>query len=303
MLSGRVTIFGGTGFLGRRIVDRLAAEETEICVAVRNPGAAKGVAATDGKGKIVPMAADVRDSEAVARAVAGAGAVVNTVGLYVERGPATFEAVHGEGARQVAEQAAKAGVARLVHISGIGADSGSESRYIRARAEGERLVKKAFPGATILRPSLLFGPDDAFFSTLADLARMTPALPLFGGGEARLQPVYVGDVALAVEKALATPESEGKTFELGGPDVYTYKQLTSMMLRQTGRVRMLLPVPFALAEALASAMALLPSPPLTPDQVELMKHDNVVGPESLTLADLGIEPTAMQTILPSYLGR
>jgi len=303
MAQGRITVFGGSGFLGRRIVRRLSEDGAEVRVAVRHPERA-GLRTESGKpGQVTAVHADVWDAATVAPAVAGADAVVNTVGHYVERGDASFEAIHGQGARHVAEAAAAAGVRRLVHISGIGADPASDSPYVRARATGERLVREAFPAATILRPSVMFGPDDAFLNTLAALARVMPALPLFGAGEVRLQPVYVDDVAAAVAKALATPAAAGKLYELGGLRAYTYKALVRLVLEQTGRTRLLLPVPYAVWHGLAAVTAPLPRRPISRDQVRLMEKDNVVSQSALTLSDLGITPTALEAIAPTYLRR
>ncbi len=234
-------------------------------------------------------------------AVDGSDAVVNTVGHYVEQKGATFEAIHGQGAMHVARASATTGVRRLVHISGIGADPGSESPYVRARAIGERLVMEAFPEATILRPSVMFGPEDAFFNQLAALARVMPILPLFGTGKVKLQPVYVNDVAEAVARALATEAATGKIYELGGPRAYTYKALLQLLLQQLGRRRLLMPVPYFVWELLAAVMAPLPHRPISRDQVVLMKRDNVVGPKALSFAELGLAPSAVEDILPSYL--
>ena len=214
---------------------------------------------------------------------------------------ATFEAIHGQGAMHVARASATTGVRRLVHISGIGADPGSESPYVRARAIGERLVMEAFPEATILRPSVMFGPEDAFFNQLAALARVMPILPLFGTGKVKLQPVYVNDVAEAVARALATEAATGKIYELGGPRAYTYKALLQLLLQQLGRRRLLMPVPYFVWELLAAVMAPLPHRPISRDQVVLMKRDNVVGPKALSFAELGLAPSAVEDILPSYL--
>jgi uncharacterized protein YbjT (DUF2867 family) len=303
MACGRVTVFGGSGFLGREIVGRLAADGAQVRVAVRHPDRAVFLTEAGTAGRIVPVYADVWDEASVAPAVAGADAVVNTVGHYVARGRATFAAIHGQGALHVARAAAAAGVGRLVHISGLGADPASASPYVRARGLGERLVKDAFPGATILRPSVMFGPEDAFLNRLAALARVLPVLPLFGRGATRLQPVYVGDVAEAVARALATPAATGRVYELGGPRVYTYRALVRLVLEQTGRRRWLLPVPFVAWEVLAALLAVLPNPPVSRDQITLMKRDNVVAPGALGLPDLGIAPTAVEAIAPTYLGQ
>jgi NADH dehydrogenase len=217
-----VTVFGGSGFLGRRIVGRLVDGGAVVRVAVRRPERAVRLESASTSGQIVPTYADMWDETSVAPAVDGADAVINTVGHYVERGKSTFEAIHGQGAMHVAHASAIAGVQRLVHISGLGADLASGSPYVRARAMGERLVAEAFPDATILRPSVVFGPEDAFINRLTALARIMPVLPLFGNGRVRLQPVYVGDVAKATVKALAKPVTQGKIYELGGPRVCTF---------------------------------------------------------------------------------
>ena len=302
MTSGsQVTVFGGSGFLGRQIVRRLASDGAAVRVAVRRPERAAWLTGLGASGTVTAVHADVWQAATVGPAVEGSDAVVNTVGHYVERGGASFEAIHGQGAMQVARAAARAGVRRLVHISGIGADPGSESSYVRARATGERLVREAFPQATILRPSVMFGPEDAFFNSLAAVARLMPVLPLFGTGAVRLQPVYVGDVAEAVARALAIEAAQGKIYELGGPRAYTYKALLQLLLRQLGRRRLLLPVPYLAWELLAAVMAPLPKRPISRDQVALMKRDNVVGPDALSFADLGLAPSAVEEILPSYL--
>ncbi len=297
-----VTVFGGSGFLGRHIVGRLAGQGARVRAASRHPERTDVPGTRIEAGDIESVYADVRDDASVASAVAGCGAVINAVGLYVERGAETFDAIHVRGAERVARHASRAGVERLVQISGIGADASSNSPYVRARAHGESAVADAFGGATILRPSVLFGPGDAFFSSLARIARVTPALPLFGNGGTRLQPVYVDDVAKAVTKVLAEPRLRGRVYELGGPRTYTYRALLRLMLRQLGRRRLLLPLPFFVWELLADVMSLLPNPPVTRDQITLMKRDNVVGPGALSFTDLGIEPAAVEAVLPAYLG-
>ena len=303
MSYGQITVFGGSGFLGRQIVRRLAGDGAAVRVAVRHPERASFLTEVGTAGLITTMHADVWDEATVGPAVAGSDAVVNTVGHYVERGRATFEAIHGQGAMHVARASAMAGVRRLVHISGIGADPKSESQYVRARAIGERLVEEAFPGATILRPSVMFGPEDAFFNQLAALARVMPILPLFGTGDVELQPVDVGDVAEAVAKALAMEAARGKIHELGGPRTYTYKALLQLVLKELGRKRLLMPVPYFVWELLATLMAPLPNRPISRDQVVLMKRDNVVGPKASSFAELGLAPRSVEEILPSYLGR
>ena len=326
MTAGPVTVFGGSGFLGRRIVERLAAAGNDVRVAVRHPERASfreggvgrdgggGVDGHDdgsgrdardgddaGSGRIEVVRADVWDEPTVARAVEGAASVINTVGHYVEKRGATFDAIHGRGAQHVARQAKEAGAARLVHISGLGADPGSASPYVRARGIGENLVREAFDGVTILRPSVIFGPGDAFVNKLAAMGRQAPILPLFGAGGTRLQPVFVGDVAEACARALADPATQGRIYELGGPRVYPYRELVRLVLDEVGARTALVPFPFLAWDVLARGLALLPSPPLTRDQVKLMKCDNVVGRDTLILSDLGIRPVLLEEILPQCI--
>ena len=301
MASKRVTVFGGSGFLGRHIVRYLAAEGTNVRVGVRHPERASFLERFGWEGQIELVQADVWDESTVARAVDQSDSVINTVGHYVEKGTATFDVVHGQGALHVARQARRAGAERLIHISGLGADPTSDSPYVRARGIGEVLVKDAFDGVTILRPCVIFGRDDSFFNALAGMARQTPIVPLFGMGRTNLQPVFVGNVAEACVKVLAQPSTEGKVYELGGPRVYTYKALVQLVLKQVGRRRLLVPVPFFVWDALAALMAFLPNPPLTRDQVKLMKRDNVIEGKALTLEDLGIGPDPVEEILPTYI--
>ena len=301
MESNPVTVFGGSGFLGRQIVKCLAAEGAKVRVAVRHPERASFLKRFGRSGQIELVQADVCDENAVARAVKQSASVINSVGHYVEKGWATFDAVHGRGALRVARQAGQAGAKRLIHISGLGTDPASDSPYVRARSSGEELVKSAFEGVTIFRPSVIFGPDDAFFNALTDMARQTPILPLFGSGATNLQPVYVGDVAKACVRVLADPSTEGKLYELGGPRTYTYKALLELMLKQAGKRRALVPVPFFIWDILVASMAFLPNPPLTRDQVKLMKGDNIVDGKALTLKDLGIDPASVEEILPTYI--
>jgi len=242
MTATLVTVFGGSGFLGQHIVKRLAAQGGRVRVAVRHPDAV--VEALSDNGRIVAVYADVREERSVAQAIEGAEAVVNAVSLYVERRDATFEGGHVQGAVNVARAAAQPRADRMIHISGIGADLSSESAYVRARAEGESKVREAFNGATILRPSVLFGPGDAFFNTLASITRLSPVVPLFGNGEVRLQPVFVGDVAEAVVKALSEPAARGLLYELGGPRIYSYRALVELLLGHLQQKPLLFPVPY-----------------------------------------------------------
>ena len=299
MTDRPIAVFGGSGFIGREIVRRLAAQGNEVRVAVRRPE--RVVEAESDAGKIVAVGADVWRPETIGPVVVGCGAVVNTVGHYVAQGAQTFEATHGQGAGDVARFSSQAGVGRLVHISGLGAEAASVSPYVRARASGESQVRNAFPGATILRPSVVFGPGDASINRLASLA--APLVPLFGRGETLLQPVYVRDLAEAVARALVTPAAAGQVVELGGPRVYPYKALVRMVLNRLGRRAAIVPVPFAVWRIIANLLSVLPNPPLSPDQVTLMKQDNVVGDDALTFAALGIEPKSVEDILPTYVGR
>ena len=298
-----VTVFGGSGFLGRHLVRRLARQGCIVRVAVRRPSQAGFLKPLGDVGQITPIRAPIREEVAVEAAVEGADAVVNLVGILYERGAQAFAAVHARGAQTVARAAAAAGVGRLVQVSAIGADRHAAAEYARSKAGGEAAVKTAFPSATILRPSIVFGPEDDFFNRFAVIARLSPALPLIGGGHTRFQPVYVGDVADAIAACLADPATEGRTYELGGPRAYTFKELMELMLREIRRRRLLVPLPFALANLQAAVLERLPVPPLTRDQVKLLRHDNVVSEGASTLADLGIEATAVEVILPTYLDR
>jgi len=295
-------MFGGSGFLGRRVVARLVDGGAHVRIAVRHPERARFLEELGDAGQVSCVAADVWDEASVAGAIGESASVINCVGHYLEKGGASFDAVHGQGALHVARQARAAGVGRLVHISGIGADAASASPYVRARAAGEWLVAEAFPGATILRPSVIFGPEDKFFNMLAGVARVAPVLALFGSGATRLQPVFVDDVAEACARVLADPATAGRTYELGGPEVLTYRQVLSLVLRWTGRRRLLVPVPFALWEVLAALAALLPTPPLTRDQITLMRDDNVVADEALSFQDLGMRAKAVADVVPGYIG-
>jgi NADH dehydrogenase len=297
-----VVVFGGGGFLGRRLVDRLTAEGMTVRVAVRHPDPARIELRSMGFERVTVVPADVRDQASVAAAIAGADAVVNAVSAYIEKGGVTFEAVHVRGAENVAREAAAAGVARLVLVSGIGADPDSSSPYIRARGRGELIVRQAFPGATIVRPGAMFGPGDALFGTLAALARLLPALPLIGGGSTRLQPIFVEDVAEAISSILSDPGTVGRTYELAGPKVYTLHELVNMTLQLMGKRRLLVPIPFAVAEVQARLFELLPNPPLTTGQVDLLKTDNVVSGALPDVQELGIQPKTVEEVIPTYIG-
>ncbi len=298
-----VTVFGGSGFIGRHLIGRLARQGWIVRVAVRRPSRAGFLKPMGEVGQITPIRAPIQDQIAVESAVAGADAVINLVGVLYERGAQTFDAVHALGAQAVATAAAAAGVTRLVQISALGADLQGPADYARSKGAGEAAVRTAFPSAVILRPSVVFGPEDGFFNRFAMIARISPVLPLIGGGGTRFQPVYVGDVADAIAKSVTDPACAGRTYELGGPHIYTFKELMELLLRQIHRRRLLVPWPFALAELQAVLFELLPVPPLTRDQVRMLRRDNVVTEGALTLADLGVVATAAEVILPSYLDR
>jgi uncharacterized protein YbjT (DUF2867 family) len=305
-LETLVTVFGGSGFLGRHVVRALAKLGYRIRVAVRRPELAGFLQPLGQVGQIHAVQANVRHAASVEAAARDADVVINLVGILFERGRQKFDAVHAVGAEAVALAAAAFG-ARMVHVSAIGADEHAAAHYARSKAAGERLVLAAVPSAVILRPSVLFGPEDDFFNKFAAIARFAPALPLIGGGHTRFQPVFAGDVASAVVAAIEGRAKDGEVYELGGPEVRSFKQLMQFMLATIERQRLLVPIPFALAKFQAGILQLLPKPLLTPDQVELLRHDVTVSDqakrEGRTLEALGIDPVAMAAIVPSYLWR
>jgi NADH dehydrogenase len=303
MRTHRTAVLGGSGFIGRYIVKRLAARGDVVPVGCRNAEEAKFLKPMGDVGQVEPLNVAIDDETVLPAFVAGSDALINCVGILQERGAQTFERVHHTGPALLARIARDAGVERFVHLSAIGADPRSASAYARTKAAGEAAVRDAFPTATILRPSVVFGPEDQFFNRFAAIAIMSPVLPLIGGGDTRFQPVYVGDVADAVIKCLEDPTTAGRTYELGGLKIYTLRELLELLLHEIRRQRWFINLPFELAEFQAKLMAILPNPPITPDQVELLKGDNVVSPGALTLATLGIAPTAVEAILPTYLDR
>jgi len=302
MSTNLVTIFGGSGFLGRHTVRALARAGWRIRVATRNPGRGFFLRPLGTVGQIDFVKCDVADADSVAAAVKGSNAVINLTGILFQKGQ-TFEDVQAEGAANIARAAADAGATALVHVSAIGADAQSESEYATTKAQGEQAVRESFPNAVILRPSIIFGPEDGFFNKFAAMARYLPVLPLVGGGHTRFQPVFVGDVARAIVTALSSEQARGRTFELGGPSIYSFKELLQIILRETGRKRILAPLPFGIATVKAAFLQILPNPILTMDQVKLLKKDNVVAPTAAGLADLGITPTSVEAVIPSYLWR
>ena len=301
-----VTVFGGSGFLGRHVVRALAKRGYRIRVAVRRPDLTGHLQPLGRVGQIHAVQANLRYPASVEAAVRDADLVINLVGILFERGRQRFEAVHAFGAEAVALAAAAYG-ARLGHVSALGAADNAPSLYARTKAMGEKLVLAAMPSATILRPSVLFGPEDNFFNRFAAIARISPVLPLVGSGRTRFQPIFAGDVAAAVLAAIEGRAIRGPIYELGGPDVKTFKELMQFVLATIERRRLLVPLPFALATLQASLLQFLPKPPLTPDQVELLKGDNIVSDaakrEGRTLEDLGIDPIDMAVVVPSYLWR
>jgi len=303
-----VTVFGGTGFIGRYVVRALARQGAQVRVVCRRPEEAMRCKPMGDVGLIVPVAANIRNKDSVAAAIGNSDAVINLVGVIYKRGAQTFDTMHIHGPRTIADAASVAEVKRFVHMSAIGADVNSASEYARSKGLGERAVSDAFAGATVLRPSIVFGPEDDFFNRFAALARLTPVLPVIGS-TTKFQPVYVGDVAKAVSNCLLDDATAGFCFELGGPAVYTFRELMEIMLAEVGRKRLLVPIPFWAAAVKALFLEhlrlpfFLPKPLLTRDQVRLLKYDNVVRPGASGVEKLGITPTPLYAVLPTYLNR
>ncbi|MEM9750335.1 MAG: complex I NDUFA9 subunit family protein [Pseudomonadota bacterium] len=315
-----ITVFGGSGFLGRHVVREAAKRGYRVRVAVRKPQLAHFLKPLGDVGQIQLVKATLRNRRSIAAALEGANVAVNLIGILHQAGGPNllpfggeaFFTVHGRGAGAIAELAEKAGTERVIHVSAIGADASSPSHYAQSKAEGERLVRDAAPTATILRPSIVFGPNDQFFNRFAAMAAAAPALPLIGGGKTRFQPVYVDDVADAVCEAIARPESAGRTYELGGPAIYSFKELMEILLKVIERRRFLAPIPFPIAGLIGlfgqSVGRVAPGgPPITVDQVKLLKSDNVVGASGEEgvgrLEDFGLTPQTLESVIPSYLER
>ncbi len=296
------TVFGGSGFIGRYIVQRLAQKGYVVRVAVRNPASAGFLKVMGAVGQIVPLYASVTNEATVARAVEGADLVVNLVGILAEGRGKTFQSIHAEAPGRMARLAAAAGVFRLVHFSAIGADPASPGRYGTSKAAGEQAVRQHFPGATILRPSVVFGPEDQFFNRFASMAMFSPVMPVFSGAT-RFQPVYVGDVAEATIAALGRAEAAGAVYELGGPRVMSFREVLRFVLEQTGRRRLMVPVPHVLASLMASVMEFVPGKPLTRDQLRMLARDTVVSAGMPGLVELGVTPTPLEMVVPGYLRR
>ena len=295
-----IAVFGGTGFLGRRVVRHLRNGGFSVRIASRHPDRGDGLFALDDP-QLQSVKADIHDEGSVAHALAGAYGAVNAVGLYVEHGTETFHSVHVESAQRVAIQACRAGVERFAHVSGIGADAASPSLYVRKRGEGELAVRAAFADAILIRPAVMFGLDDSFLTTIITLLERLPIYPMFGRGLTRLQPAYVEDVAEAITTALQWTEKHPITFECGGPRAYSYEELLKAIADEANLKPTLIPIPFAAWHVLAWFAEMLPSPPVTRNQVELMQVDNVASPEMPGFGELGISPVSIEEILPEIL--
>lgn len=305
-MQNLVTVFGGSGFIGAQAVRQLAKAGWRIRVAVRNPAKAYAMRLHGDVGQIDIVQANVRNEPSLRRALAGARASVNLVGVLRETGRQGFQALQVMGARNVAAAARAEGVERVVQMSALGADAGSASKYARTKAEGEAAVREVYPDAVVLRPSVVFGPEDRFFNRFAAMAQVSPVLPLIGGGHTRFQPVFVGDVGKAIARAAALPEAAGRTYELGGPAVFSFRELMTLMLAEIGKRRLLVPVPWPVASLLGAAgdlAGLVIDPPVTSDQVILLKADSVASGACPGLAELGVTPTTLEAVLPSYLYR
>lgn len=306
MTTKLVTIFGASGFIGRYIVRRLAAQGYRIRAAVRQPHLAEFLKPAGTVGQIQIVRANIADEDAARKAMQGADIVINLVGILYETGSQKFDKIQAEAPGRLARLAKEIGAETFIQMSAIGADANSPAKYARAKADGEAGVREAFPEAHIVRPSIVFGTEDAFFNRFAAMVRLVPALVLVGGGKTRFQPVYVDDVAAMFEALVTTPDLPPAIWELGGPEILTFKECMQIMLKVTGRSALMISLPFAIAKLQAFFLGLLPKPILTMDQVELLKSDNVVGmtgDDIKTFADLGITPKAVETVVPGYLYR
>ena len=304
---GLITVFGGSGFVGSQVVQDLARRGWRIRVAVRRPDRAWKLQTSGHVGQIQAVRCDARDPAQIEAALQGADAAINLIGILYESGSRSFEAMHVDAARNIATACAAAGVGRLVHMSALGANPESASSYARSKAAGEMAVREMKPDAVVIRPSVVFGAGDDFLNRFAAMASMSPFLPLIGGGRTRFQPVYVGDVAEAICRAVERPDAAGRTFELGGPEILTFEDILKLILAETRRSNGLIPLPFFAARGIGSLAQLSSlvgiAPVLTRDQVTLLESDNVVADSAEGLAELGIEPTGVEAIAPAYLWR
>lgn len=299
----RVAVIGGSGFIGRYVVEDVAQSGAVVTVIGRHATEAMFLRPMGGVGQVALVNASLAEEDVLKAALRDCEAVVNCAGILHEGGGQTFDLLHHQGPARLARIAKAAGASHFVHISALGADANSPSSYARSKAAGELAVREVFPAATILRPSVVFGPEDQFFNRFASMACTLPFLPLIGGGLTRFQPVFVNDVADAVEAALEQETARGRTFELCGPKVYSFKELMEMMLLEIRGKKTLVSLPFGLASLKATFLEWLPNPPLTRDQVKLLQRDNVLAPGALTLLDLGVTPTAVELVLPMYMDR
>lgn len=298
-----VTVVGGTGLVGRYVVHELARAGYTVRVLSRTPEKGLHLKTAGHVGQVVLQKADITRPETLKGKFDGSSAVINLVGALYERGRQNFAALHAQGAERLAKEAAKAGAKRFIHVSAIGVNKHQNSKYARTKANGEKAVMAAFPSATILRPSVIFGAEDNFYNQFARMACYAPALPLIGGGKTRFQPVFVGDVARAIVKALRDKSTSGEVYELGGPRVYSFREILEYILNETHRCNKLAPVPFGAAMLLGAVGEFMPTPMLTRDQVQTLKYDNLVDRDAKTLADLGIPATPVEMVVPNYLAR
>lgn len=302
MKKQTICIFGGTGFLGQSITRELAQTGARIKIATRIPESAYDLKVSGDVGQIVPVMCNYNNDESVTAAIQGCDVVINLIGILFEKGKSKFKKAHVEIPTKIAQSCTDQKVKKFIHVSALGIDE-SQSKYAKSKLLGEEQIKSAFPDVTILRPSVVFGPEDGFFNMFAKLTSILPALPLIGGGKTKFQPVFVGDIADAVTNIVTdnTGQYAGKVYELGGPQIVTFKEIYEILFDQINRKRALIPVPWPIAKIQGFAMGLLPKPPLTLDQVRSLKFDNIVKGDALKLTDLGVIPTAMESILPQYL--
>ncbi len=296
-----ITVFGGSGFIGSSLIMRLARHGYRVRVAVRNTDRANHLRVYGEVGQVMPIQVYLNDKSSIQDVIKGSWGVVNLLGILYESGKSNFQNIHVNAAKEIAQASAKEGIERLVHVSALGANTKSPSKYAQTKAHGEKTVERAFPNASIIRPSVVFGPGDQFLNMFAKLATVLPVMAAFEKGAASMQPVYVGDVADAIMTCLEDSKHQGKIFELGGPEIYTLKELMAYAANVTGRDRKIIDIPSPLGKVMAHVFGLMPRPLITPDQLKLLKTDNVVDKKSKGLKDLGVEPSHMEAIAPTYL--
>lgn len=301
MQGKQITIFGGAGFIGRSLVQKLAYEGAIIRVPVRDPSRALFLKTMGHVGQVTLLKINPYDKQEIEACCTDSEIVINLIGILYEKGNSTFKRLHIDLAETIAKSATKEGTKRFLHMSALSADPTSKSEYAITKSQGEQAVLKTYPQATIFRPSLVFGPHDHFFNRFSEISRFSPVLPLIGSGQIHLQPVYVEDIVEAMIMAAKQPETQGRIYELGGPKIYSFKELFELMLKIIQLKRLLLPIPYCIAKIVGFFCEFLPTPPLTRDQVKLLEKDNVLSKNSLTFRDLGILPSALESILPRYL--